>query len=138
VSRPSETGGRLAAIVLFALLAPVVAIGGVTLQAPDTPPQPVPPAAGVIAGAAASAPVVTPVRPSTVQVRPPAPGLYQIRCWQHGRLLFEDRISLPADAAAYGIRVSGTDRDGRPMYVAETNNATCLVRIANDERSWPR
>ena len=60
----------------------------------------------------------------------PAPGLYQIRCWQHGRLLFEDRIRLPDDGAAYGIRLSGTDRNGKPMYVAETRNATCLVRQA--------
>ena len=72
---------------------------------------------------------------SAAEPPPPAPGLYQIRCWQHGRLVFEDRITLPADAAAYSIRLSGTDRYGKPMYVAETRNATCLVRHMAPE-SW--
>ncbi|HEY6356299.1 MAG TPA: hypothetical protein VIY30_17585 [Burkholderiaceae bacterium] len=52
-------------------------------------------------------------------------------------MLFEDRIRLPADAAAYSVRMSGTDRNGKPMYVTETRNATCLVRIAPDESYWP-
>jgi hypothetical protein len=66
-----------------------------------------------------------------------AAGLYQIRCWQQGRLLFEDRITLPRDAAAYRICVSGTDRNGKPMYLAETHDATCLMRVVPDERSLP-
>ena len=81
-------------------------------------------------------PAPVPARPAPAPA--PASGIYQIRCWQHGRLLFEDRITLPADAAAYGIRLSGSDRNGKPMYVAETRNATCLVRIAPDESYWPR
>ena len=111
MSKPSDGRRLLAALVL---LLPVLAIGAVTIGAP------------------------APARPAATEPTPPAPGLYQIRCWQHGRLLFEDRITLPADAAAYGIRVSGVDRNGRPMYVAETRNATCLVRVAADERYWPR
>jgi hypothetical protein len=54
---------------------------------------------------------------------------YQMRCWQHGRLLFEENlVSLPADGARYTLKVSGSDRYGRPVYVAETSNATCLIR----------
>jgi hypothetical protein len=69
----------------------------------------------------------------------PAAGLYQIRCWQFGRLLFEqNRISLPAEGAQYGIKIGGTDRNDRPFYVAETKNATCLIRGAAEERHWPR
>src|SRR5262245_52368304 len=98
MSKPSEARRVLAALVL---LVPVLAIGGI---------------------------VGAPALPVASEPPPPAPGLYQIRCWQHGRLLFEDRISLPADAATYSIRLSGTDRHGKPMYVAETRNATCLVR----------
>ena len=111
MSRPSDARRGVAA---FLLLLPVLALGGVTVGAPATP------------------------RAAAPEPPPPVAGLYQIRCWQHGRLLFEDRITLPADAASYGIRLSGTDRNGRPMYVAETRNATCLVRVAADERYWPR
>ncbi len=66
-------------------------------------------------------------------------GHYQIRCWQQGRLLFEENnISLPADSAKYGIKMNGTDRNGKPIYVADTANATCLIRSVDDERAWPR
>ena len=54
---------------------------------------------------------------------------YQMRCWQHGRLLFEQNLfELPTDGSRYQFKVSGSDRYGRPVYVAETNNATCLIR----------
>ena len=105
MSKPSDSRRLLAAA---ALLAPLLAVGGI---------------------------VGAPERPGAAEPAPPAPGLYQIRCWQHGRLVFEDRITLPADAAAYSIRLSGTDRYGKPMYVAETRNATCLVRQMVPE-SW--
>ena len=65
---------------------------------------------------------------------PEAPALagsnYEMRCWQQGRLLFEQNLAeLPSiDGARYALKVSGADRDGRPVYVAETTNATCLVR----------
>ena len=77
-----------------------------------------------------------PPRPAGAEPSPPVPGLYQIRCWQHGRLLFEDRITLPDDAAAYSIRLSGNDRSGKPMYVAETRTATCLIRQAPPPASY--
>ena len=56
---------------------------------------------------------------------------YRLRCWQHGRLLFEeDDIGLPPEGSRYTLKLAGQDRDGRPLYVAETQNATCLVRHA--------
>jgi len=115
-------------LAALAMLVPVLALSGVTIGGAAAP-APVPPAP-----APAPAPALV---PAPAPARPPVSGIYQLRCWQHGRLLFEDRINLPAEAAAYGIRMSGTDRNGRPMYVAETRNATCLVRIAPDERYWP-
>jgi hypothetical protein len=68
------------------------------------------------------------------------PGTYQIRCWQQGRLLFEENhVSLPADSARYGLKMAGADRNGKPVYVADTSNATCLIRSVDDERAtWPR
>jgi hypothetical protein len=59
---------------------------------------------------------------------------YEMRCWQHGRLVFEQNLAeLPSiDGTRYTMRVSGTDRDGRPVFVAETTHATCLVRSTVD------
>ena len=109
MSKPSNARRLLAALVL---LAPLLAVGAVTIGAP------------------------TPARPAGAEPPRPVPGLYQIRCWQHGRLLFEDRITLPDDAAAYSIRLSGNDRSGKPMYVAETRTATCLIRQAPPPASY--
>lgn len=100
-------------VVLAAtLLTPVVALAGVATLDPAT---------------AAAKPAPHPAAP------------VQVRCWQEGRLLFEENgVTLP-DPAHYTTVVAGTDRQGRPMYVAETRNATCLIRQATPERTvWPR
>jgi len=114
--RPSDAARLL---VAAALLLPVLALSGVNIGTPAP-------------GAAQP-----PARAARTEAPAASSGVYQIRCWQHGLLLFEDRINLPADAATYSIRMSGTDRNGKPMYVTETRNATCLVRIAPDESYWP-
>jgi hypothetical protein len=63
--------------------------------------------------------------------------VYQLRCWQNGLLLFQENLArLPANASD-GLRLSGTDRNHRPIYLAETRNATCLIRSVVPERSWP-
>jgi len=68
-----------------------------------------------------------------------APEGYQIRCWQFGHLLFEENnITLPADAGQHGVKMSGMDRHGRPLYVVETRNATCLIRSSDESRAWPK
>lgn len=106
---------RVPAVALMILLSPLMAWAIVTTPEP-----------------AASAPSATPAVPSAQ-----AAGDYQIRCWQHGRLLFEENhVALP-DTAQYGLRVSGKDRNGRPLFVAETKNATCLIRTSVQERNWP-
>ena len=66
-------------------------------------------------------------------------GPWQVRCWQDGRLLFEENgVSLP-DTAQYPTLIAGADRQGRRLYVAETRNATCLLRQAAADRGvWPR
>jgi len=84
--------------------------------------------AGVAAGESAEVTVV------------PAPGKvdkgqsYQIRCWQFGRLLFEENsVGLPADWARYTIKIQGKDQDANGVFVAETSNATCLIRATGDK-----
>lgn len=54
---------------------------------------------------------------------------YQIRCWQEGKLLFEENgVQLPEELAASGLKLRATDRKNAPIYITETRNATCLVR----------
>ena len=79
-------------------------------------------------GVFAADPAVAASAPSSHPVPHAAEG-YQVRCWQFGRLLFEENnVTLPPDPGQYGVKMSGTDRQGRPVYVAETQNATCLIR----------
>lgn len=62
-------------------------------------------------------------------------GGYQLRCWQHGRLLFEEYLAaLPTDSSRHPPKIVATDRQGRPIHVAEIDSATCLIRSANGER----
>jgi hypothetical protein len=102
------------ALTLAAMLAPTIASAGVALDA-------------------------GPAQAAGAKPAPHAAGPWQIRCWQDGRLLFEENgISLP-DGAQYPTVITGADRQGRPVYVAETRNATCLIRQAVADRgAWPR
>jgi hypothetical protein len=77
--------------------------------------------------------------PSSPKPAERATGPWQIRCWQDGRLLFEENgVSLP-DNAVYPTLITAADRQGRPVFVAETRNATCLIRPAVVDRgAWPR
>lgn len=103
------------ALALAAMLAPTITTAGIsTLEA---------------------GPLVTP----SPKPAPRAAGPWQIRCWQDGRLLFEENgVSLP-DHAEYPTLMTGADRQGRPLFVAETRNATCLIRPAVlDRGAWPR
>lgn len=101
------------AITASALLLPLAAQCGVFAAEP--------------AAAAASAPS-SQAAPAPV---PRAAEGYQIRCWQFGRLLFEENnVGLPPDPSQFGVKLSGTDRQGRPVHLAETRNATCLIRTS--------
>ena len=65
-----------------------------------------------------------------VAERPAAPpsGRFQVRCWQHGRLLFEERdVDLAGETLA-GLKLRATDRQRQPVLVTDTGNATCLIR----------
>ena len=91
----------------------------------------------VLAGVATTTESKEPARPTASTAQPAKAAAYQMRCWQYGKLLFEESLaSLPTDGAQYSLKVSGTDRKGHSIYVAETKNATCLIRHASDERGW--
>ena len=113
------SGAILGPALVLALLIPVSAMCGVSTTDSAEPAKPVP------------APAATPKVAK-------AHGGYQIRCWQEGRLLFEENhIALPVDSTRYSVRMSGTDRNGKPPNVVETTNATCLVRSTSDGPAWP-
>lgn len=121
-----RAGGAAAfatAAISFAMLAPQPAPAGVTtLQSRET------------GGIEVSPPVAKPAAPPA---RSKAKGAgYQMRCWQQGRLLFEENgVALPSSGSGYALKPAGTDRNGRPVYVADTATATCLIRSAPEPRS---
>lgn len=76
-------------------------------------------------------------RSEAYQPAPEAPYNYEMRCWQHGRLMLEQTLrELPADDR-HPMRESGSDRHGHPVYVAEAGNATCLIRSVVDPGALP-
>jgi hypothetical protein len=68
------------------------------------------------------------VAPPERAAPPPTGPLFQVRCWQYGRLLFEEReVELSGDVVA-GLKLRGSDRQRQPVMVTDTGNATCLIR----------
>jgi hypothetical protein len=74
--------------------------------------------------------------------RPPLPPLrakadkpgFVLRCYQYGRLLFEERgLDLAGDAIA-GLKLRATGPSGRPVMVTDTGTSTCLIRM--DTGDW--
>ena len=69
---------------------------------------------------------------------------YQLRCWQLGRLVIDERLDLPPEGVTggsppgaaggpSGLRLRATDANHQPLYLTETRNATCLVRSVATE-----
>ena len=55
---------------------------------------------------------------------------YQLRCWQYGKLIFEeDNLSPPPDTqVAYKLTLREREAKHSPVHLVETLNATCLVQ----------
>ncbi len=51
-----------------------------------------------------------------------------LRCWQEGRLLFEEPLSAVPAETRKNARITVTDREGRALQVIDMASATCLVR----------
>ena len=120
--RGKRLGIRLAAVSGIALAA---AVG--VLQLP----------LGATAGVATAA---APAEDRVVSQLPPAPsastpatrqkgqGTYRLRCWQHGRLLFDEGpVTLGADARQ-GAKLVAIDRDGGAVIVTDAGWTTCQAR----------
>ena len=54
---------------------------------------------------------------------------YTIRCWQYGRLIFEEqRLAPVGEPFPYVAKLKRNDHQGSAVYLTDTGNATCLIR----------
>jgi hypothetical protein len=59
---------------------------------------------------------------------------FHLRCWQDGRLIFEQAVAtLPAEAGR-STRIQAKDAAREPVIVYETRNATCMARALRTTR----
>ena len=76
-----------------------------------------------------------PVQPGVASGANGANHGYTLRCWQDGRLILEEQhVSMPPGVDAGNTRLRVQDRNQRPLLIAETRNATCLVKAGPPER----
>ncbi len=110
--RAARAGRRIrfvAGAALAALLAPMIAMSGIVADESG--------------------------RVATGASRKPALSGYVLRCWQEGRLILEENhVSLPPNIDIGSSKLQVLDRNNHPVYIAETKNATCLVRARPAER----
>jgi hypothetical protein len=114
--REKQRGRRLAAVAGVAL----VAVTGMLLQLPQ----------GATAGIASSEADrnASHVPRSTAASNQKAPGTYQLRCWQYGRLLFDEGpVTLGAETRQ-SARLVAIDRHGVALIVPDAGGTTCLAR----------
>jgi len=127
-----QRGARIAAVTGVALAAAAAMLLQLPLGA----------TAGVAAiAASADDPVVSqaplPPAPSSAAAAAnrKASGTYQLRCWQYGRLLFDEGpVTLGAEARQ-GAKMVAIDRNGAPLMItADIGGTTCLARPSAPER----
>jgi hypothetical protein len=110
----------------------LVAVTGLLLQLPLGA------TAGIASGDGGRNPSHVP--PSTAAPNQKAPATYQLRCWQYGRLLFDEGpVTLGAEARQ-GARLVAIDRHGAALIVTDAGGTTCLARpfAAAPNRALPR
>jgi hypothetical protein len=66
--------------------------------------------------------------PPSTAANQKAPGTYQLRCWQYGRLLFDEGpVTLGAETRQ-AARLVAIDRHGAALIVTDAGGTTCLAR----------
>ncbi|RZL95464.1 MAG: hypothetical protein EOP82_02675 [Variovorax sp.] len=116
-SRPERTkrlGLRLAAIAGIAL----AAAAGVLLQLPS----------GATAGVATGADDRVAANAPAPAANPRAQGTYRLRCWQYGRLLFDEGPVTLSPEARQGAKLVAFDRHGGALIVTDSGWTTCQAR----------
>jgi hypothetical protein len=122
MSKPNDprAARRLAALTGIALLAAAAFL----MQLPLGAQAGVAAKGGVPTGQIAR----TAPTPESPPVASKATGTFRLRCWQYGRLLFDEGpVSLAGDARL-GAKLVATDRNGALLLVTEAGGATCLAR----------
>jgi hypothetical protein len=94
---------------------------------------------GQVRGAAESAPARAAATARPAAAARDARHGWQLRCWQYGRLLFEEHLTDWPNDSRNVARFAAVDPAGRPLQLIETQTATCLLRAAPpaDERRPP-
>lgn len=70
----------------------------------------------------------TPGTAATAKARGPVAG-QQLRCWQYGRLIFEENgVAAPPDSTTYALRMHADESRRTPLLVVNTGTATCLIK----------
>ena len=63
---------------------------------------------------------------------------YELRCWQEGRLILQERLLKMPKAGSGPGNLRLQDRHGRPVRVHETRNAICMTKtVAPRSRRYP-
>jgi hypothetical protein len=71
-----------------------------------------------------------PEPPAARRERATSNGWMQLRCWQHGRLLFDEGPLRLASDARRGSSLVAERRDGGSIVVTEAGSTACLLRPA--------
>lgn len=68
-------------------------------------------------------------KPRAAERRPNA-STHNLRCWQYGRLIFEEAIAeIPAEVASAGMAFPGKDEKRASVYLLDTKGgAICLAK----------
>ena len=132
MSTSSDAGGRWAVVTGTVLLAIAAAglitglVGDASAGVAPTAARGAAPAAGRLGGADGAPAAATGGDAARASGR--AGAWMQLRCWQHGRLLFDEGpVRLAADARL-GARLLAERRDGGSLVVTEAGSTTCLAR----------
>ena len=112
---PKRLGLRLAAMTGVAAL---VAATGMLLQLPR----------GATAGVATGADDRVAPPASNPAPNKKAQGTYRLRCWQYGRLLFDEGPVTLSPETRQGARVVAFDRHGGTLIVSDAGWTTCQAR----------
>lgn len=112
--RAKRLGLRLAAMTGIVL----VAAAGVLLHMPR----------GATAGVATGADDRVAAKAPAPASNPRAQGTYRLRCWQYGRLLFDEGPVTLGPETRQGARLVATDRQGGTVIVTDSGWTTCQAR----------
>lgn len=118
---------RMPRLSIIALVGMTSLLAGAVSEFPAEPIM-------VSQASAQPAPRSMPVAVPVAAAASPAVGRFTVRCWQYGKLLFEETLSqLPTENDAVTIRMQGADRANSPYQLLDTRTAMCLVKPSPDK-----